>query len=81
MYDINGDGCITRGELWEVVIAVHELMGRRHHAEEERKAREQLDRVFKKFDLNQDGIITIEEFMESCLRVSIRSYNILDMLL
>ncbi|KAF3423406.1 hypothetical protein E2986_01731 [Frieseomelitta varia] len=68
LYDINGDGCITRGELWEVVIAVHELMGRRHHAEEERKAREQLDRVFKKFDLNQDGIITIEEFMESCLR-------------
>ncbi|OAD52962.1 Kv channel-interacting protein 1 [Eufriesea mexicana] len=44
LYDINGDGCITRGELWEVVIAVHELMGRRHHAEEERKAREQLDR-------------------------------------
>lgn len=55
-----------------MVIAVHELMGRRHHAEEERKAREQLDRVFKKFDLNQDGIITIEEFMESCLRVSTR---------
>ncbi|XP_017763452.1 PREDICTED: Kv channel-interacting protein 1 [Eufriesea mexicana] len=48
LYDINGDGCITRGELWEVVIAVHELMGRRHHAEEERKAREQLDRVFNR---------------------------------
>ncbi|KAG5306392.1 KCIP1 protein, partial [Pseudoatta argentina] len=69
LYDINGDGCITRGELGEVVTAVHELMGRRHHAEEERKAREQLDRVFKKLDLNQDGVITIEEFIESCLKV------------
>ncbi|XP_012054662.1 PREDICTED: Kv channel-interacting protein 1-like [Atta cephalotes] len=68
LYDINGDGCITRGELGEVVTAVHELMGRRHHAEEERKAREQLDRVFKKLDLNQDGVITIEEFIESCLK-------------
>lgn len=80
LYDINGDGCITRGELWEVVIAVHELMGRRHHAEEERKAREQLDRVFKKFDLNQDGIITIEEFMESCLRVLMFYFTILSFL-
>lgn len=69
LYDINGDGCITRSELGEVVTAVHELMGRRHHAEEERKAREQLDRVFKKLDLNQDGVITIEEFIESCLKV------------
>ncbi|KAF7407258.1 hypothetical protein HZH66_001795 [Vespula vulgaris] len=69
LYDINGDGCITRGELGEMVTAVHELMGRRHHAEEERKAREQLDRVFKKLDLNQDGVITIEEFIESCLKV------------
>ncbi|XP_015187418.1 PREDICTED: Kv channel-interacting protein 1 [Polistes dominula] len=68
LYDINGDGCITRGELGEMVTAVHELMGRRHHAEEERKAREQLDRVFKKLDLNQDGVITIEEFIESCLK-------------
>lgn len=71
LYDINGDGCITRSELGEVVTAVHELMGRRHggHVEEERKAREQLDRVFKKLDLNQDGVITIEEFIESCLKV------------
>lgn len=69
LYDINGDGCITRSELGEVVTAVHELMGRRHHAEEEKKARDQLDRVFKKLDLNQDGVITIEEFIESCLKV------------
>ncbi|XP_024943513.1 calsenilin isoform X2 [Cephus cinctus] len=68
LYDINGDGCITRGELGEVVMAVHELMGRRHNVEEDKKAREQLDRVFRKLDLNQDGVITIEEFIESCLK-------------
>lgn len=72
LYDINGDGCITRGELGEVVAAVHELMGRKHPADEERKAREQLDRVFEKLDLNHDGVITIEEFIESCLKVSLR---------
>ncbi|KAF4516399.1 hypothetical protein B566_EDAN008522 [Ephemera danica] len=56
LYDINGDGCITRSELADIV-------------EEDRKAREQVDRVFKKLDINQDGVITIEEFIESCLKV------------
>lgn len=28
----------------------------------------QAQRVFQKLDLNQDGVITIEEFLEACLR-------------
>ncbi|XP_017786491.1 PREDICTED: calsenilin-like [Nicrophorus vespilloides] len=81
LYDVNGDGCISRGELAEVVGAVHELMGRRaHQVEDDRKAREQIDRVFRKLDLNQDGVITIEEFMESCLKddVITRSLQMFD---
>lgn len=77
LYDINGDGCITRGELGEVVTAVHELMGRKHPADEARQAREQLDRVFEKLDLNHDGVITIEEFIESCLKVSYWAFMII----
>ncbi|XP_055853092.1 Kv channel-interacting protein 1 [Episyrphus balteatus] len=69
LYDLNGDGRISRSELAEVVLAIHELMGRRsHQMEDDRKAREQIDRVFRKLDLNQDGIITVEEFLEACLR-------------
>ncbi|XP_073998721.1 A-type potassium channel modulatory protein KCNIP1 isoform X3 [Rhodnius prolixus] len=86
LYDINGDGCITRSELGEIVIAVHELMGRRSHhcemlqAEDERKAREQLDLVFRKLDINQDGVITLEEFIESCLKddMIIQSLRVFD---
>nr|CAD7409021.1 unnamed protein product [Timema cristinae] len=75
LYDINGDGCITRSELGEIVVAIHELMGRKpHQVEEDRKAREQVDRVFNKLDLNQDGVITIEEFIESCLKVPCHSF-------
>lgn len=69
LYDLNGDGCISRSELSEIVQAIHELMGRRpNQQEDDRKAREQVDRVFNKFDLNQDGVITIEEFLETCLK-------------
>lgn len=43
LYDLNGDGCISRNELGEVVQAVHELMGRRaHQPEDDRKARDQV---------------------------------------
>lgn len=82
LYDVNGDGCITRSELAEIVVAIHELMGRRAsqralrrsgadaqaQMEDDRKCRDQVDRVFRKLDLNQDGVITIEEFIESCLK-------------
>ncbi|KAF5301823.1 hypothetical protein FQA39_LY10608 [Lamprigera yunnana] len=81
LYDINGDGCISRSELGDIVTAVHDLIGRRaHHSEDERKTREQVDRVFRKLDLNQDGVITIEEFMESCLKddVITRSLQMFD---
>lgn len=69
LYDLNGDGRISRSELGEVVHAIHELMGRRsHQIEDDKKARDQIDRAFRKLDLNQDGIITVEEFLEACLR-------------
>lgn len=44
LYDSNGDGCISRAELADIVGAIHELMGRRphHHAEDERVARDQV---------------------------------------
>lgn len=29
LYDLNGDGCITRSELSQIVLAIHEMMGKR----------------------------------------------------
>ena len=28
LYDVNGDGCITKTELSDIVSSIHELMGR-----------------------------------------------------
>ena len=42
LYDLNGDGCISRGELAEVVQAVHELMGRKI-PDDDRKTRDQVN--------------------------------------
>nr|XP_045605019.1 calsenilin-like isoform X3 [Procambarus clarkii] len=83
LYDVNGDGCITKAELTDIVSSVHELMGRsshnRHDADdvleevsragvEDKQTREHVERLFKKLDLNGDGVVTIDEFIQSCMQ-------------
>ncbi|XP_045115462.1 calsenilin-like isoform X4 [Portunus trituberculatus] len=83
LYDVNGDGCITKAELTDIVSSVHELMGRnshnRHEADdgleevtragvEDKQTREHVERLFKKLDLNGDGVVTIDEFIQSCMQ-------------
>lgn len=104
LYDINGDGIITRDELNRIVSSIHDLMGKfapyssQAHATTADPCRspsvvgsasqqptgpglaadrsspnneEQVDSLFRKFDLNNDGIITLDDFLEACYKVSI----------
>jgi Ca2+-binding EF-hand superfamily protein len=135
LYDLNGDGMITRDELSKIVSSVHDLMGRFalssqaaaaataaanlrpavnegpnrgpqadsaepaggklahaiQPADLERSpagdggavpqaappapltSEEQAENLFRKFDLNNDGVITLDEFIEACHKVSTRS--------
>ncbi|XP_042215486.1 calsenilin-like [Homarus americanus] len=70
LYDVNGDGCITKAELTDIVSSVHELMGRSGHNRqvEDKQTREHVERLFKKLDLNGDGVVTIDEFIQSCMQ-------------
>lgn len=115
LYDINGDGIITREELNKIVNSIHDLMGKfalnsgqaavlesgrgnnssssqtnqahnysltqtqtqtqaQHQAGNSSTApvsnEEQAENLFRKFDLNNDGIITLDEFLEACHKVS-----------
>ncbi|XP_033221085.1 calsenilin [Belonocnema kinseyi] len=67
LYDINGDGCITREEMTDIVTAVYELMGK--FADQNLNhdnVREKVDRMFLKMDGNKDGVVTLSEFLEAC---------------
>lgn len=109
LYDINGDGIITRDELNKIVNSIHDLMGKFAFSSSNSNQagltsdslrqqtgsgtsgpmlmtsssnpqvvgsnatlsnETQAETLFKKFDLNNDGIITLDEFLEACHRVS-----------
>nr|XP_043069157.1 uncharacterized protein LOC108123669 isoform X1 [Drosophila bipectinata] len=67
LYDINGDGFITREEMTDIVTAIYELMGRLpDECPEEEKIKGKVEQIFQKMDINRDGVVTLEEFLEAC---------------
>ncbi|CAL4120804.1 unnamed protein product, partial [Meganyctiphanes norvegica] len=67
LYDINGDGYITKEEMLDIVTAIYSLMGRNTVPTlEENTTQDHVDRIFEKLDMNGDGVVTMEEFMEIC---------------
>ncbi|KAA0190794.1 hypothetical protein HAZT_HAZT007059 [Hyalella azteca] len=68
LYDINGDGYISKQELMDIVGAVYSLLGRNATPTvDEATTRKHVDRIFEKMDINGDGVVTLDEFMEICL--------------
>lgn len=48
LYDINGDGCITKEEMTEIVSAIYDLMGRIvDPAADEEIVRDKVERLFQ----------------------------------
>lgn len=128
LYDLNGDGIITRDELLKIINSVHDLMGKFALSSNQASSMEtsrvgpmtggtagpggvnstsatnsgqiysinspsrsnnnnqagsnitlsnedQAENLFRKFDLNNDGVITLDEFLEACHKVSIQKRN------
>jgi Ca2+-binding EF-hand superfamily protein len=48
LYDINGDGCISREEMTDVVTAIYELMGKfAEPCVDESTVRDKVDHIFQ----------------------------------
>ena len=53
LYDINGDGLITKEEMLDIVSAIYEMMGRfSEPLIDEHTARDHVDRVFQVLSLS-----------------------------
>lgn len=72
LYDLNGDGCITRQEMLITISAVYEIMQGAQIIQPIIDS--QVDRFFEKMDADKDGVVSREEFMSGCKNV--RTYSI-----
>lgn len=63
-YDVDRDGVISKEEMLKVSESIHELMGNSGNTQAEKEAR--ISEIFDTMDLNHDGKITIEEFLNYC---------------
>ncbi|XP_068177624.1 A-type potassium channel modulatory protein KCNIP2-like [Antennarius striatus] len=66
MYDLNKDGCITREEMTDM-HSIYDMMGKYTYPDMRDTApKEHVDSFFQKMDRNNDGVVTIDEFLETC---------------
>ncbi|XP_007909066.1 guanylyl cyclase-activating protein 1 [Callorhinchus milii] len=60
LYDVDGNGCIDRYELLNIIKAIRAING----CDQEISVEEFTNRVFDKIDVNGDGELSLEEFVQ-----------------
>lgn len=69
LYDNDRDGRIDRSDLQQVVSAVHDMMGSFTIPPYQPQQLEMaIDDIFRRMDINGDGVITFDELEEWCTR-------------
>ncbi|MBN3317505.1 CSEN protein, partial [Atractosteus spatula] len=67
LYDINKDGYITKEEMLAIMKSIYDMMGRyTYPCVRDDAPFEHVEKFFQKMDRNRDGVVTIDEFMETC---------------
>ena len=70
IYDVNGDGNITKQEMFRIVDALYKTMGDNPGENDgipswdELTPEERTLKVFQSFDTNRDGVLSLSEFIE-----------------
>ncbi|XP_063784380.1 Kv channel-interacting protein 1 isoform X1 [Pseudophryne corroboree] len=67
LYDINKDGYINKEEMMDIVKAIYDMMGKyTYPVLKDDAPKQHVEIFFQKMDKNKDGVVTLDEFIESC---------------
>uniref|UniRef100_A0A671EAA1 Potassium voltage-gated channel interacting protein 2 n=1 Tax=Rhinolophus ferrumequinum TaxID=59479 RepID=A0A671EAA1_RHIFE len=66
-FDTDHDGSVSFEEMLDIMKSIYDMMGKyTYPALREEAPKEHVESFFQKMDRNKDGVVTIEEFIESC---------------
>ncbi|XP_008057232.1 calsenilin isoform X3 [Carlito syrichta] len=66
-FDADGNGSIRFEEMLAIMKSIYDMMGRHTYPIlREDAPMEHVERFFQKMDRNKDGVVTIDEFLETC---------------
>ncbi|KAJ3053228.1 hypothetical protein HDU79_009849 [Rhizoclosmatium sp. JEL0117] len=65
LYDVNGDGYVTRDEMIQVVTAIYTMVGPAvKHAVDEDTPEKRVDKLFGMMDMDGDGKLSLQDFVK-----------------
>ncbi|PKK17376.1 Kv channel interacting protein 3, calsenilin [Columba livia] len=71
LYDLNKDGCVTKEEMLRVIKSIYAMLGRSTRPPlRDSVPAEHLEIFFQKMDRDGDGVVTLDEFLDTCQQVT-----------
>uniref|UniRef100_A0A096LQX1 Potassium voltage-gated channel interacting protein 2 n=1 Tax=Poecilia formosa TaxID=48698 RepID=A0A096LQX1_POEFO len=66
-FDTHNNGLVSFEEMTDIMHSIYNMMGKHTYPSMRDSApKEHVDSFFQKMDKNKDGVVTIEEFLETC---------------